>query len=520
MSFDPNYVLVEPVPELDPARSYQLSGRDVRSGSPIVMHLLPAESRLSILMGIQSLPGQERQMVLKTGEWNGMIYVVTTVLPGGPLLRNWLASNLTPQAFSQAGAWKIPASFGANGTPEPSFVPPGRSDPDPIAAPRMTEPTGSAPVSAAPGEFTRLFQQPAISHEPPPSSGGVSTLPAAAASEPGEFTRLLQAPMTGNNQVSDRSLQFGTAAPVPGQPGEFTRLIQMPSVEDKKASVPASPAPPLATAGTAPSTETGVRGLAAGPVIAGRNPTSGGQESSLRESSAGTVEYGQSVPPAALPQPGEFTRMFQLPAQRPADQLPAPVPPQAPPSSPQSPGEFTRMFQPQSGASFGDRSPAPAPAQPIPQSQPGEFTRMMEPPIAPPAYRPGAFAPTPPNPPVIPPPRPQAGEFTQMFGLRVGTSSSVPQPPSPRAGAVGLGATRAFSVPQQPAIYNQPQGPSEFTQMFSVPAPQQSAPIPQAQPQKESPAPAARVSNRWLLVALGVILLLAIMIVVFVAVKR
>jgi hypothetical protein len=157
-------------------------------------------------------------------------------------------------------------------------------------------------------------------------------------------------------------------------------------------------------------------------------------------------------PPAATPEPGEFTRMFRVqsgdrtdtgpepgPTPAPADPLAEPPAPRdEPPPPAQEPGEFTRMFRsPSTEANTpapatdpgdgpaGTGSPAVAgpetgPAEstaPAPEPEPGEFTRMFRTPAAPP--EPAAPAPesTPKTPAAEPgrPPDNVPGEFTRTF---------------------------------------------------------------------------------------------------------
>ena len=86
----------------------------------------------------------------------------------------------------------------------------------------------------------------------------------------------------------------------------------------------------------------------------------------------------------------------------------------APQSSPE-PGDFTRMFQLRQAPELAPL-PASKPALPAPASQPGEFTRAFQRPAAAPLLVPeGESAPG------------QAGDFTRMF--QTAKPESVPQPP-------------------------------------------------------------------------------------------
>jgi serine/threonine protein kinase len=122
-------------------------------------------------------------------------------------------------------------------------------------------------------------------------------------------------------------------------------------------------------------------------------------------------------------------------------------------------------------------------------SAPGEFTRMFQAPAPPPAPPPAPAQPGPAS--------TQPGEFTRMF-----------QAP-------------ARAAPQPAPIV--PRGPSEYTQIFSQPAGLtlgQPSAQPQSQAQPKPPAPASRAkSNLPLILGLATVLVLAVLIGIFFALR-
>jgi len=181
--------------------------------------------------------------------------------------------------------------------------------------------------------------------------------------------------------------------------------------------------------------------------------------------------------PAPAPAPGEFTRLFQaVPATSAAPD--PPPPPAAQPAAPQ-PGEFTRLF---TGAQSSTATPVsgagvePAAAAPQPKP-PGAFTKAFRALSegVPPVPQPAESAPEPPR-----PSRP--GEFTSLF--------QAPLPPAPEQQDLGRRVSRPQDAPARPAF----QQAGEFTRMFGVadkpPAP---APVepPRAPAQPEAPKPAS-----------------------------
>ncbi len=339
-----------------------------------------------------------------------------------------------------------------------------------------------APASRGPGEVTAMFGPPTAEPAGPAAEPGPPREPGAAAGVqhiPGDFTGV-----------------FGAASGTPA------------ALSPQPPSAPSgAPSPPVDRPGTPPPGDK--------PSIRWREPTAGAEQPD-RPSDRPVVRWKKGAP---LDEPST------------PPQAPAPAP--APPSPPlKQVGEFTRLFGPSgSGATDpGDQpatSPPPAPADPWnsdrqasssapPRAGPGEFTRLFQserkfdgPPPSTPERAPRDYlqalnapkalpdAPAPfglPTPPA-PAPAKQPGEFTRlMAGV----------PAAPIGGAPGV-----------------PGGPSDFTRVVAGIA----APQPQSPPPADE-APGAEAQRRWsprlvvLLIALGVIGILAITVVLYVALKQ
>jgi hypothetical protein len=192
------------------------------------------------------------------------------------------------------------------------------------------------------------------------------------------------------------------------------------------------------------------------------------------------------VKPAPGNEPGEFTRMFQVPA--PAAAEPEPVK-----AAVEEPGEFTRMFR------AAPEVPKPA------ELDAGEFTRMFQAPEAnpapPPKEEPGIVTRTMQVPVVAPLETPQATPppddgATRLFQVPV-AAQAAPEPPAKEAGEF----TRLFqSMQQNPAAKPEAAkatGPGEFTRMFQSPlSPGVQNPNARAEAFPVAPAPPPPPQNR------------------------
>lgn len=257
--------------------------------------------------------------------------------------------------------------------------------------------------------------------------------------------------------------------------GEWLGLPTSPA----PAAQPLAPAAPAASATAKPGEFTRMFSVPAEPTV----------------SAAPLPSAGPAPVPAEPPQGGEFTRMFSPPAATPQ---PAATPPPPSPRPEPSPGEFTRLFSTPAATPEPASPPAVGAAQkPITarassaSPAPGEFTRIFrsglpesaenpleKPSNLPPASGPELFQ--------------AAGEFTRIFG----------KPAGPTPGADSASAAPAPSVP---AAAVPSQDPGEFTRLFgpssaiggpppapappTAPAP--NAPLPVALPSLPKPQPLA-----------------------------
>ncbi len=321
------YELGEIVGENEESRTF--AARDVESGHRVLVHqiLEPLlETREPPLPELAQRCAVGRGGVIEKLNAEGADYIVTEAREGFRDARELLEKAAivpppAPQAsgedrFTRVGAWRVPASFSAPPAPaeprEPSVsgIFGGAPKQEEVAAP-----------SQQPGGFTSMFQTPAAPPVPEPA-------PPLVSREPSEFTSMFQAsPPAAGPMV---------APPTPPAPGGFTKMFQAPE--------PVSSAPAKA--------------------------------------------------PAAKSEPGEFTRYFQsASASVPFEEHRTTAPPQpyaAPPPAARPPGEYTRLFQmpapapgpaaPGSGAThvFVTPSvPSPQPQAPV-QEGPSDFTRIIQ----------------------------------------------------------------------------------------------------------------------------------------------
>ena len=357
-----------------------------------------------------------------------------------------------------------------------------------LAAP--TVPT--APSKGPPrGEFTQLFG-PAEIPKTPIVESPKSPTPTPAG---GEFTQLFGAigpaaadshktPEGPSTPLSPAPLAAPAppAAPPPPTAGEFTRLFG--AIKDE----PAGAAPTEPTPGATPTPP-----AAEQPKI--------------------VVRWRDSAPPEPPP-PAAAKPQIRWKASG-TDEVAQPEPPAPRAPSPKGPGDFTRLFGPHENVpatpspTRNDEPLAPKRSEPPVPARPAApkdgFTQLLRAavdspgdPTTPPEVSGAPLAPA-------PPPKGTPGAFTSLMeGLPLPPSGGGPEPAARGAGL----------------------GQSEFTRMMSaVPA---SAPAPAGRGQAApTPAPAAEGEEEEgkpplakLFIALGVVLLLAVVLIVFFAIKK
>jgi hypothetical protein len=317
--------------------------------------------------------------------------------------------------FTRVGAWRVP---GRETAPPKPPEPPGQSATGIFSSP----PVERTPVpEAAPGDFTPMFRPAAPEASPPPvrqpetvpepepiapappaaiPERPVEPAPAPVAAEPGDFTRMFQAPIQPS--------QPG-APPVSSQPDGFTSMFQTPA----GGQTPPLPAPPVSSK---PGEFTSMF-QAATPAQGSPSPapppvhSEPGSFTRMFQSPA-SASPAPTPPPQATSKPGEFTQFFQssLGSAPYKESSPSATPPVAGPAPAPPPGEYTRLFQmpaqPTSPTPAGSGATnvfvtppvsSPQPAVPI-EEGPSEFTRMIQAPPATeakPAEAPKAVAPAP-----------------------------------------------------------------------------------------------------------------------------
>src|SRR6185437_8314912 len=316
------------------------------------------------------------------------------------------------------------------------------------------------------------------------------------------------APVPQRSSVSGTPQRPEPPAQARPAPGEFTRMFQ--ALDPSKAET-VSRTPPPAQAPVRPVT----------PIP----PDSGKSNNKLV-----SPEKPEMRTPAPA-SPGEFTRLFQAPAQIPPAKAPeaskdAPAgslgighTPHIPPSGEPSvadphggPGEFTRFFGGGSPVPNPEGFSFPAVQRPIPpqntaapSQSPGEFTQLFSgetpPPTAPAPYAATSAPPESFRRPHVGGSGGTAGEFTRIFGSGTerpsspgasnsageytqlfGTNDPAPAPP-PEQPAFGAGPNVSplnergpSRQPPKPA----PQGPSEFTRVVMGSAAAPAEPVPAA----------------------------------------
>src|SRR5271165_3375514 len=330
MSFEANYRLLEAIPGLEQRADMELLGREIKSGRPVVVHLLNTENvkeNQDFLKRTRNLSPEHAEIVLEIGEFRGRSYVVTQILPGYVSFRKWISSVAPP-------------SIGAT-----------RTD-DLHSAGEFKLPTLMEPAAKSPGEFTRMFMTPA---------------PGERDVHEAETTHTLSIPLlrpgTAFEEPDTKTMDRLPAAPAPlpapppkAQPGEFTGMFQSgPGASQPAAS--ASIKTLKESAGTAPSEFSSVF----------KRPVAG-------DADPPPVPLPASAPAA---QPGEFTPAFQT---GPIPPIPVPPPPFAEPPKAQ-PGEFTRMFQASPAVTAPPPASTPSPILDAPKHQPSELSSVFKSPL-------------------------------------------------------------------------------------------------------------------------------------------
>jgi hypothetical protein len=371
----PDYELLEVVTEEEPCT---FRARQVSSGRTVLLHRLsgggPYPDQIGLIRTVvqylRKASSSNRRLVLDMAEHEGAVYLITEALPGFRTFSQWLASELKGQEEAPTGSLEVTAWTSAPPPEEGGGKgPTQRSD------------TKSSSSNQEPGEFTRMFQGPAVASPLPdqadvanPGSEKVASLPElekstemfkpsgsdksqplatevpretseklAAPPEGGEFTRIFERPTV--DRFSGVHVEVPEAssdrAPASAEPGEFTRLFQA-SAADKAAPRPAQI--PDSISGTAAGEFTAIFKL---PTGADR---------------PGAPDIQLSAPKEV----SEFTRLFGSPARAEAsfERPPTSGPGEPPASAPLSHNESASGLHASPGAKPQGPAAQPGPAIP------------------------------------------------------------------------------------------------------------------------------------------------------------
>jgi hypothetical protein len=414
------------------------------------------------------------RLIIEKGELDGVRYVVAEVLPDRQPFRAWVESLPVsapppPAAAPAAETLSFTAMFAT--TPEPTPAKPAKPSsftamfataPPPEAGP-TPEPPPAKP--AEPSSFTAMFPTAPPAPAPPPSAR-------SAAFERGETLPSFQAPKL--QPPDPKAFERGETLPpfqAPPGPPAFQRGETLPPFQ-------APPGPPAFQRGeTLPPFRVPTSLTASASEVTPTAPPPGEFTRMFSPNAILADRSGAAAPPAgAGNRDDDFMKLFQVPSRdKPGTSMSsAPAPP---------PGEFTRMF----AAPTQPASPAPPSIPPAP-STPGSFTQMFSATPATPNSTPAKLPDPSPFPPLggLPPAKPldTPGQFTQMFGS-AGTASTPPPANFPPTGGLAeppSSATQVFTTPSPTAGGpgpSAPAGPSEYTRVFAAPkAPGAGGPTP------------------------------------------
>jgi hypothetical protein len=443
------------------------------AGGVALVHLLddcPPGERDRILASIDRLGEDRRAQVLEVIHGGDGPAVVTRHMEGFTSLVDWLGL--------ERAADPEPAAAESNAT-GPAVEPT-------LPAPAFPSPGEEESRADEPGEFTRLFEVPAVPGVPSVDPGD----------EPANEGR-------GRESVEE--------APPPGPaaegPGEFTRLFEMPDL-------------------TEPSAEAAVPGAAAAPLDEGplekSDPAGSDPGSPAADRPAAEPTAPEASPPEA---PGEFTRLFGTPG--------------APEAQPGKPAADRSPSGPAAREPSPPASPAAPPAAPAPPPTPtssakeggtGEFTRLFGRPQGAPPTTPFSWPAA--RGPSVEAPRAGAGEPPRQKGTGApggeagkGPFSGIDDSYLERLHAPGPGMggrdepgmTGAAPQPSDPPAPPELRGPSEFTRVISAQPPPTGPEKPPPPAFLQAPQQRRRMSRRGFLIGMTLVVLAALALVLYFA---
>ncbi|HWY56577.1 MAG TPA: hypothetical protein VNZ03_19080 [Terriglobales bacterium] len=549
MKFANKYELFEAVTS---GRVETFFAKDLASGERVLLHIFEAPEKKPdqptvhwVLDSFRSVAPPPPGLVVETGRYNGTTYAyLVTKLPDTAALQHWAQAYESSSIETQEIA--IPIQGTSKGGPPISRD---------LSRPNLRPAEESKPVSnaAPPSNFTAAFSGPAVS--PRPESKGSTTdrdeidvapEPGSTGRRPGDFTRQF---FSGSHEAPKT-------------------LVTQPSAELPDASAPSNRGVPSVTTEGREAANAKDNKVPGGGSITNSppSPDPGGFTALFRSSfkSETGVPAERLVTPAKSDEAsaGDFTNFFRGPFDK--DQ-PAETPmtlskPLDPPQR-NATGEFTRVFgsgkdgpfstrplpdsvgdPPQEAGAFTQLFPDASPPAPSLTNAPARTWEPVAPKkeIPPASREPMWTAPAPPpaKPPVIASVEPILPKPTVSSTLRE-AEPSLPD-----------GATHLFSAPGRPASSPPPipAGPSEYTRIISggiagstpaeapfasgsqksapalpkfaaPPPPKFSPPAPKV-PQGDIKAPKPKASYLPLVIILNVLLFIAILLIVYFAMKH
>jgi hypothetical protein len=400
-------------------------GRDVGSGERVLVHIFDAPVKqpgqptvMWVLESFRAIAPEAPGLVIAAARYGETSYAyLVTQVPDEAALRQWKQTYES----SIADTRELPVMP----TAPPQSLPPG------AASVPQSEVVAPAPLSKPPNPPTGLF--------------GLRPPVEASARPADQVVKRTEKPLEAPGKESDlEGVNFGARQDFKGEePGEFTKQFFVGSSEPRPA--PASPA-----------ARTPVQPASVEPV-------------------ATALSRNDDVPRNTNTDDansGDFTKFFQGPFD---GERPSEIPNVSPnlTSTPRGkvPGEFTQMFGAVKDNPFATLSPSGPIDEPPLRTEPGSFTRSFADPASPGGEAKGngnqnaaAFV---------------EPKWTQPLPPPVAVPANPPEPAVPRASkdkpresrpSVQGGATQLFSVPAQhsaPSLPSPPSGPSEYTRIIS-----------------------------------------------------
>ncbi len=505
--------------------------REVSSHRPVLLHQLshrpgsgrPLRLLTRILRYTSGLSPGSQNPILGIEELEDSVWVITEDRPELVNLWEWLGrageKHETPSTtLSTSPITQSPEAVQLDASPAEATLFLSSS-----SAPQATESTPVSSVSPSPreeavGDSTLILQRSETARFSAPNPAESTTQPPPQSSTPpGEFTMLFQTkhPQDFPEKAASPPYSHEPIVKPSDKPSEFTMVYGKPtrgSAGDSK---------PRFLGYTAPA----------------QNRSSQTDSSAVIIRNLGDETIAPKVEPPSLPpdtsQPGEFTRMFQIPHHDlpVSDQtIPDSLKPELPVSG--QPGELTQVFR-RSNPTLGSPNP-PGLGEPE-NKEPGVFTRIFRIPV-------GSDLLTEPQPPLSSLEKPPSETVVQDGTLEpmvmeqppMASEAQAGTPPPPQSSSAsitvappkpsfeGMSSAPAIKIPEASSASHQLSPPSFSMPKFAPPQMPQAAnpmvPIPQGiQAPRLPEQPAAASGPSWLPIALvfGGIILIAVLLVLF-----